>query len=76
MVTLEKLVELMAQADISVAKDDVAPETTFSELGLDSLDIFNFFVEVDNELGVAIPDEDFEQLNSFATLLDYVNAKA
>jgi acyl carrier protein len=40
-----------------IAPEDVSLETTFESLGLDSLDAFNLIADLEDELGVEIPNE-------------------
>lgn len=75
MVTLENLVILMKRADIDFEISSSDLEKEFSDIGLDSLDTFNFFIEVNDEYGVMIPDEDFDSVNSLSKTIDYINEK-
>lgn len=66
-----KLQEMMAEC-FGIASERITMETNFKDdLGLDSLDIMQFVVEVENELGVTIPDE---ALESIATVKDAYEA--
>lgn len=53
-----------------VPKDDISPEATFEDLDLDSLDLVEFAMAAEEELGVRISDEEAEDLD---TLQDTVN---
>lgn len=52
-----------------VPAGDIRPEATFEELDLDSLDLVEFAMAAEEELGVRISDDEAEQL---ATLADTV----
>lgn len=73
MITKEKLIEVMLSAGVEIEADDIDPNATFEELGLDSLDVFNFFSEIDAELGVEIPDSDFDKLQTIKQIAAYIN---
>ncbi|MBM6551156.1 acyl carrier protein [Marinomonas ostreistagni] len=73
MIKANDLWSLMAQADIDVEASEANTEKTFSELGLDSLDVFNFFVEVDTEYGVVVADDEFEALNTLEKVAQRIN---
>lgn len=44
-----------------------------SEIGLDSLDTMTLFLEIQEQLGVKIPDEVIDELVSLRSLANYVN---
>lgn len=73
MTTANELWALMAQADIDVEAKAENIDTSFSDLGLDSLDVFNFFVEVDNEYGVVITDDEFEAMDTLTKVSERIN---
>lgn len=52
-----------------VPADDITPEASFEDLDLDSLDLVEFSLACEEELGVRIEDEEAENL---ATLGDAV----
>jgi acyl carrier protein len=43
-------------------------------LDIDSFDALNFFIHLDEELGVSIPESDYGQLNTLAELVRYLSA--
>lgn len=45
-----------------VPAEEISPEATFEALGLDSLDLVEVTLVVEEELGVRIPDEDLESI--------------
>lgn len=47
-----------------VPEDDISPEATFEDLDLDSLDLVEFALAAEDELGVRITDEEAEQLET------------
>lgn len=57
------------------AGDGLGADTKLSEAGLDSLDTINFLFSLEEEIGVAIPDEAFveESLETLGQLADYVD---
>lgn len=75
MLTKDFLIELIIKAGVDIAKEDIQLDKKFSELGMDSLDTFNFFTEIDAELGVDVPDEDFEELDTLDKVFEYLKVK-
>lgn len=47
-----------------VSPEEIKPETTFEELGFDSLDGLNLIFELEEEFDVTIPDDKVESMRS------------
>jgi acyl carrier protein len=60
--------------------ESVRPESTFEELGIDSLDRLNILFELEGEFDIAIDDEQAKQVTTLRQMIDgitlLVNAKA
>ena len=55
---------------------DVTPdkkEMTFKSLGIDSLDLYNILMQIEEKYQVKIPDGDIEKLSSVDTTVKYLN---
>jgi len=46
-----------------------------SDLGIDSLDLYEIFMEIEKELDIKIPDEDAENLLTVGSLISYIKSK-
>jgi acyl carrier protein len=69
MSTLERLKKLFINKfDFNI--EELKPETTLENLGLDSLDKIEFMFDIENEFGIKIPDEEFKVV----TIQDIVDA--
>ena len=69
----EKIAAYLAkQMDISV--DDIGRDTTFESLGIDSLDMVEMVMELEEELGVELETE--EKLTTVGELADFAESKA
>ena len=66
----EKIAALLAE-QFSVDADTITMETTFEELGADSLDIVELTMAVEEEFGLENMDE--EDLSGIAVVGDLVN---
>jgi acyl carrier protein len=51
---------------------DVKLESTFGELGIDSLNGFHLLCELEEELGIVIPDDDARGLNSVGDMVERI----
>ena len=59
----DKVKELLVDK-FGVEEDEISPEATFEDLDLDSLDLVEFALAAEDELGVRISDEEAEQLDT------------
>lgn len=58
-----------------VPEDDVAPDATFEALGLDSLDVVELTLVLEEETGVKLEDEELEDVRTVQDAIDKVNEK-
>ena len=58
---------------MGVNKDQIKPESKFADdLGADSLDTVELIMELENEFGVQIPDEEAEKIGTVQQAFDYI----
>ena len=69
----EKLVSY-AVKQLELEADDITPESTFESLGVDSLDIVEMIMDLENELGVELDMED-QKITTFQELADFIESK-
>ena len=56
---------------------DIISISTFVDLGMDSLDEIEIVMAIETEYGIAIPDEDAENIKTVGQLVSYIkHAKA
>ena len=54
----------------------LAPDANIREsLDIDSFDALNFFIGIDEELGVNVPESDYGKLNTLSEILDYLSSR-
>lgn len=58
-----------------VPDDDITPEATFEDLDLDSLDLVEFALAAEEELGVRITDEEAEDLENLQDTVKLLESK-
>jgi acyl carrier protein len=69
---LRMLGEIAPEVDLAGVKPDV----DFREqLDLDSMDLLNFVIAVDQELGVDIPESDYPRLGSLDAFVTYLSER-
>ena len=69
----EKLVSYAAK-QLELDPADITPESTFESLGIDSLDIVEMIMDLENELGVELVLED-QKITNFQELADFIDSK-
>jgi acyl carrier protein len=69
---LEKIREIAADR-LGVDEGDVTPEASFREdLEADSLDLVELIMELEEQFGMEIPDEEAEKITTVEQAVDYV----
>ena len=71
----DKVMKLISEATkVDIAK--IKPETSFiDDLNLDSLDIVELMMKMEDEFGIEIPEEDAEGLKSVKDVISYIKSK-
>ena len=71
----EKLVEILNE-QLNLEGKDIKPESSFmDDLEVDSLDLFELVMAIEDEFGVEIPSEDLEKLTTIQSVMDYLKEK-
>jgi acyl carrier protein len=69
---LQKIQEIAADR-LGVDEGDVTPEASFREdLEADSLDLVELIMELEEQFGMEIPDEEAEKITTVEEAVDYV----
>ena len=75
MTTFEKLKEMIVER-LNVEEKNVTLEANFKEdLGLDSLDVVEFIMELEDEFGVEISDEEAEKLVTVGDVVNFIEER-
>ena len=68
-----KIIAIAAEQG-GVAPEQVTPATHFvNDLNYDSLDVMEFAMEVEDELGITIPDDQVDKLHTVEDVINYVS---
>ena len=54
--------------------DAIALDSTFQELGIDSLNGFDLLCDLEEELGIIIPDDDAREITTVSDVVECVKA--
>lgn len=69
---LEKIREILAE-QLNLNPDEVTEESNFrDDLGVDSLDLFELLMNLEEEYGFEIPAEEMEGLQTVGDLIEYL----
>jgi len=68
----EEIREVVCE-QLGVEESEVTLETTFEDLGADSLDLFQVVIEIEEKFGIQL--EDAENIKSIKDAVDYVEKK-
>ncbi len=72
---LERMKEIIAE-QLNVNVEELKPETNFKEdLGVDSLDLFELVMALEEEFNTEIPSEDLEKIATINDIAEYLKAK-
>lgn len=59
--------------ELEVSEEEVTMDTTFEDLGADSLDLFQVVIEIEEKYGIQL--EDAEKIKSVKDAVNYVEEK-
>lgn len=73
---LEKLKKIIVEQLAIDNPDAITEEANFKDdLGVDSLDLFELVMALEEEYGVEIPSEDLEQITTVGAVVEYMKSK-
>lgn len=71
---LERIREMISE-NLNIDINTITEEASFKEdLGIDSLDLFELVMALEEEFGVEIPTEDLEELTTVGAVAKYVES--
>ena len=74
MTVYDKIVEMLDEK-FGIAADEITQESTFEELDLDSLDLVEFSMAAEDDLGVKITDDEAAELKTVGDAVRLLEAK-
>ncbi|MGF1525450.1 MAG: acyl carrier protein [Candidatus Competibacterales bacterium] len=69
---LKLMAEIAPDADLQGLTDDADLR---EELDIDSMDLLNVFIAIEEEVGVAVPEGDYGQVQTLGGLVAYIAAR-
>lgn len=74
-ITPKNIIELIQEAGILVDLNDIDSSIKLRDQGLDSLDMMNLFMHIEERFNISISDENYKKLLSVDEIVDYLNDK-
>lgn len=72
---IERIKKIVAE-QVSISEDEIKVEANFSEeLGLDSLELFEVIIALEDEFNIEIPNEDLENIKNVKELSVYIEKR-
>ena len=68
------IAKLGRKAGVQISLDELATHASLREAGLDSMDMMNLFLEIEDAYRLKIPDEDYALLDSVDAIVVYLDA--
>lgn len=75
MVTESDVFAIIKEASVAGDINKLTPEVPFVDVGIDSLDVANIFLLIEEKYGVKIPDEEVENLQSISAIIKFLTAE-
>jgi len=73
--TIENVKEIIVEADVLGDVDEMKSDVALSEQGIDSLDVVNVYLLLEEKFDVQIPDEDLDKVTTINSIVEYINNK-
>ena len=71
--TVENVREIIVEADVLGDVNEMKTDIALSEQGIDSLDVVNVYLLLEEKFDVKIPDEDLDQVQTIDAIVEYIN---
>jgi len=73
--TIENIKGILSEAEVLGNVSELKSNIALSEQGIDSLDVVNVYLLLEEKFNVKIPDEDLNQVETIDSIVEYVNNK-
>jgi acyl carrier protein len=71
----ERVIEIIME-QLDVTKEECVPAASFiDDLGADSLDLVELIMEMEENFGIQISDEELEKIRTIQNVIDYLKSK-
>lgn len=67
-----EVIEIVRKIANLSRNDEVDTQATLKELGVDSLESVNIFLNIYEKFGIEVPDEDMDRLTTIQMIVEYI----
>jgi acyl carrier protein len=67
----QEILSIMESVGVSVDVAKIKSDMTFKNAGIDSLEMMNVFLGIEEKFGIKIPDEEIDALKSIDDIISY-----
>lgn len=71
--TIENVIEVIEEAEVLGEASEMKNDIPLGEQGVDSLDVVNVYLLLEEKFDVKIPDEDLNKVQTINDIVEYVN---
>lgn len=71
MITEQQVKDAIIAAGIDANINAIGPKDSLGDHGIDSLDFFNLFLELEEVGGKRVPDEDVDKVNTIEAIIQF-----
>jgi acyl carrier protein len=73
--TIENVRDVIKEADVLGDVNEMKNDVPLSDQGIDSLDVVNVYLLLEEKFDVKIPDEDLDKVTTIDDIVEYINNK-
>ncbi|QBR84511.1 acyl carrier protein [Legionella israelensis] len=74
-ISSEEILSLVKGLNTTVSIEEIDEQSNFSDIGIDSLELFTLLLGIEEKYGIKIPEEKIAELNSIARIKQYLNGE-
>lgn len=74
-ISIADIKEILSKSSLGNNALELDEKTALKEQGVDSLDMLDFFLNIEEKYDVHIPDEDIDQLKTLVDYQKYINER-
>jgi acyl carrier protein len=72
-VTYEQILATIEGVGVSIDVATIMPDTSLAKTGIDSLEMMNVFLAIEEKFGIKIPDDDIDALDTVDDIIAYLH---
>jgi acyl carrier protein len=74
-ISFESILTILKRSAEDLKFDQIKIETSLKKIGFDSMDKASFMLDIEETFGMAIPDSDFDKLDTIGSIIEYLEKK-